>query len=259
MADTIMMIHGMWGGGWCWDNFKRYFEERGFNCKTPYLRHHQVDPDEKAPKGLGGTSLLDYASDLESEIKSYDEKPILMGHSMGGLLSLILSGRGLAKAAVLITPAPPSGINALKPSVLWSFKGPMLKFKWLGFPHRLKFGDAVFAMMHLLPPDEQKLIFEKGVSESGRAAREIGFWLFDWRMASRVKPETVKCPMLIIGAEKDRITPAKVTRKVAEKYSHVAKYKEYPAHAHYIIRESGWEQVAEDISQWLGSLSGEMG
>lgn len=254
MADTIMMIHGMWGGGWCWDNFKPYFEERCFKCIAPCLRHHQVKPEDKTPKGLGGTSLLDYAADLESEIKKLEEKPILMGHSMGGLLSLILTGRGLAKAAVLITPAPPAGVNALKASVLWSFRCQMLTFKWLGFPHRLKFKAAHYAMLHRLPPEEQKFIFEKSVSESGRAVREIGFWLIDWGMASRVKPAKVKCPMLIIGAEEDRITPAKVIRKVACKYIHTAMYKEYPGHAHYIIREPGREKVAEDICQWIESL-----
>ncbi len=256
MTSTIFMIHGMWGGGWYWDKFKNYFEGKGFNCQTPYLRHHEVDPNDNPPKGLGKTSLLDYASDLESELKKLDEKPIVMGHSMGGLLSLILAGRDLAKAAVLITPAPPSGINALKLPVLWSFAGPLLKLSWLGRPHRLSFNAAVFAMLHLLPPNEQKFIFDKSVSESGKAAREIGFWLLDWRMASRVKPESVRCPIFVISAEKDRITPAKVVKKVACKYIHVARYKEYPDHAHYIIREQGWEQVAEDIYQWLRSLGG---
>jgi len=87
------------------------------------------------------------------------------------------------------------------------------------------------------------------VAESGRAVREIGFWAFDVRAASRVKPGTVQCPLLIIGASEDRITPAKVVKKTADKYAHVATYKEYQNHAHSIIWEKGWEKVAEDIYQ----------
>lgn len=256
MASTIFMIHGMWGGAWYWKNFKDFFKENGFKCKTPYLRHHNVDPKKKPPKGLGKTGLIDYAADLEAEIKKLDEKPIIMGHSMGGLLALILAGRNLAEAAVIITPAPPSGINALKPSVLWSFAGPLLKLSWLGRPHRLSFNAAVYAMMHLLPPNEQKYIFERSVAESGKAAREIGFWFVDWRTAARVKPSSVKCPLFVISGAEDRITPAKVVKKVACKYIHVAKYKEYLGHAHYIICEQGWKQVAEDIYQWLKCVRG---
>jgi pimeloyl-ACP methyl ester carboxylesterase len=70
---------------------------------------------------LGTTSLLDYAADLEKQIRELEEVPILMGHSMGGLLAQIFGSRGLARALVLLTPASPAGILALKPSVIQSF------------------------------------------------------------------------------------------------------------------------------------------
>lgn len=254
MMSTIFMIHGMWGGGWYWENYKDFFEGKGFRCIRPYLRHHNVNPKDKPPKGLGGTGLKNYVSDLEAEITKLPEKPILIGHSMGGLLSLMLAGRHLARAVVMITPASPAGINALKWSVQRSFAGPLLKFKWLGFPHRLSFNATVYAMMHLLLPDEQRYIYDRSVAESGRAVREIGFWAFDVRTASRVKPGTVQCPLLIIGASEDRITPAKVVKKTADKYAHVATYKEYQHHAHSIIWEKGWEKVAEDIYQWFEQI-----
>jgi pimeloyl-ACP methyl ester carboxylesterase len=248
------MIHGMWGGAWHWEEWEKFFKAKGFRCLIPPLRHHNVDPKSKPPKGLGCMGLHDYAKDLEEEIKNTNEKPILIGHSMGGLLALMLSGRNLARAAVMITPAPPAGINALTPSVLKSFAGPMLKLKWLGFPHRLSFKASVYAMLHLLSKDEQKYIYERMVYESGRAAREIGFWWADWRMASKVNPDTVDIPLLIISASEDRITPAKVIKKVADKYAHVANYLPYSDHAHFIIRETGWEKLAEDIFQWISKL-----
>jgi pimeloyl-ACP methyl ester carboxylesterase len=69
---------------------------------------------------LGRTSLLDYAADLESLVRGLDAPPVLLGHSMGGLLALLLAARGLAQAAVLLTPASPAGINALTPAVIRS-------------------------------------------------------------------------------------------------------------------------------------------
>ena len=121
MADKIVMLHGMWGGGWCWENFKNFFEQRGYECFTPTLRLHDVSPLDDPHPDLGETSLLDYAQDLEKFIHNLDEKPILIGHSMGGLLAQILGSRGLAKAIVLLTSASPSGVNALKFSVIKSF------------------------------------------------------------------------------------------------------------------------------------------
>lgn len=254
MTETIFMIHGMWGGGWYWENYVKFFERKGYRCVTPYLRHHNVQPSDKPPKGLGRTSLQDYAADLENEINKLKEKPIVMGHSMGGLLAQILAARGLTKATLLITPASPSGINALKWSVIRSFAGPIIKLKFLGFPHKLSFRAAVYSMLHLMPTEEQKIIYNRCVYESGKAAREIGFWPMDWKCASRVNESNVTCPMLVISGSEDRITPASVVKKVADKYQHVSTYKEFKNHAHWIIGEQGWEKVAEFISNWLNQV-----
>jgi len=257
MTESIFMVHGMWGGGWYWENYIRFFEEKGYKCFAPYLRHHDVQPTAKPPKGLGSTSLLDYAEDLEDQINKLKEKPIIIGHSMGGLLAQILAARGLAKATVLITPASPSRINALKWTVIKSFSGPIFKFKFLGFPHKLSFRAAVYSMLHLMPIEEQNLIYNRCVYESGKAAREIGFWLFDFKRASSVNESKVTCPMLVISGSDDRITPANVVKKVADKYQHVSTYKEFKNHAHWIIGEPGWEKIAESISDWLKQFFGQ--
>jgi pimeloyl-ACP methyl ester carboxylesterase len=115
MTETIFMIHGMWGGPYLWDNYKSLFEKEGYQCVTTTLRFHDMDPKDTPDPRLGTTSMLDYAADLEHEIRQFGEKPIIMGHSMGGLLAQILGSRGLAKALVLLTPVSPAGIFALKP------------------------------------------------------------------------------------------------------------------------------------------------
>jgi pimeloyl-ACP methyl ester carboxylesterase len=126
-----------------------------------------MDPNDKPDLRLGTTSLLDYARDLEEYIHNLDQKPFLMGHSMGGLLAQILGARGLAKGLVLLTPASPSGINALKYSVIKSF------------------------------------------------------WLLDFKGGSKVDQSNVSCPVLVVAGTEDRITPASVVRKVADKYKAV--------------------------------------
>ncbi|MGB9736297.1 MAG: alpha/beta hydrolase [bacterium] len=251
MADTIVMIHGMWGGSWYWERYKKFFESKGYTCITPVLRYHNVDPESKPPEELGTTSLLDYADDLEKVIKELPANPILMGHSMGGLLSQMLAGRGLAKAIILLTPASPAGILALRPSVIKSFWSGMMRWGFWRKPMKQTFEEAVYSMMHLLPPEEQKSSYKRFVYESGRAAFEIGFWLFDRKKAARVDENRVKCPVLVIAGKEDRITPASVVKRVAEKYGSVSTYKEFEHHAHWVVGEPGWEDVANYVYEWL--------
>jgi pimeloyl-ACP methyl ester carboxylesterase len=251
MAETIVMIHGMWAGGWCWENYVDFFTRRGYRCTAPYLRHHHMGPLDKQPRGLGCTGLLDYAADLESAIKQLPEKPVIMGHSMGGLLAQILAARGLAKAAVLIAPASPWGIQSLTWTAIRCFAGPILQLKFLGFPHKLSFKAAVYSMLHLLPAAEQQTVWSRCAYESGRALREIGLWFADWNRASRVNEADVACPVLVICGSQDRMIPPCIVKKIAEKYQHVARYREFEHHAHCIIGETGWEQAAECIAGWL--------
>ncbi len=251
MTDTIVMIHGMWGSSWYWERYKKFFESKGYTCTTPVLRYHDMDPKAVPEAELGRTSLLDYAEDLEKEIKKLPSKPVLMGHSMGGLLSQMLAERGLAKAIVLLTPASPSGILALRMSVIKSFWSVMARWGFWKKPMRQTFDEAVYSMMHLLPLEEQKSSYEKFVYESGRAAFEIGFWLFDGRGASKVDESRVKCPVLVIAGQEDRITPASVVRNVAEKYKSVSTYKEFEHHAHWVVAEPGWQDVAGYAEEWL--------
>ena len=109
-------------------------------------------------------------------------------------------------------------------------------------------------MLHLLSENEQKEIYDKFVYESGRAAFEIGYWLFDSRGASRVDESKVTCPVLVVAGTQDRITPASVVRRVARKYKAVSAYKEFENHAHWVVAEPRWQEVAEYVGGWLRPL-----
>jgi len=254
MSKTIVMIHGMCGGGWYWREYQQFFEAAGYQCLAPYLPYHEVDPNTEPHPALGEMSLLDYANALEALIRTLPEKPILMGHSMGGLLTQILAARQLADAVVLITPASPAGILALKPSVVKSFLPVLTRWNFWKKPFKLDYDTVEYAMLHRVPEQQRRGLFDRMVHESGHAAFEIGYWLFDSKNASKVNAEEVTCPMLVIGAAEDRITPASVVRQVARKYPQ-AQYREYDQHAHWIIGEPNWERVAGDTLGWLNHLA----
>ena len=251
-AGTIVMIHGMWGGGWYWKNYVDFFEARGFRCITPTLRYHNADPGSPPHPHLGTLSLRDYVADLEKELTDLSE-PILMGHSMGGLLAQILASRVQAKALVLISPASPAGIVALSPSVIRAFISFFLRWKFWAKPHRQTFDEAAYSVLNLLPIEQQREIHSKYVFESGRATAEIGLWPLDFSMASAVDESKITCPVLTVVGSQDRIIPPFSVRKVAAKYG--ATHREFPDNAHWIIGEPGWDDVATYIMGWLSGPS----
>lgn len=74
MSQTIFMIHGMTAGGWIWEHYRTFFENKGYTCITPTLRHHNEDPKVIPDPALGTTSILDYVDDLEKDIKKLATK-----------------------------------------------------------------------------------------------------------------------------------------------------------------------------------------
>lgn len=251
MTKTLFLIHGMWGGPWCWEKYVPFFESNGFHCQTAILRHHEVDPALPPGPHIGVTSLLDYAADLEEEIRRMNEAPILIGHSMGGLLAQILAARGLTTRLVLLTPAAPAGIFGITCSVIRSFLSAQLKWRFWSKPIRPTFREFAYSSAHLLQKKEQREVYARLVYDSGRAAFEMGYWFFDPRHASRVDASRVTCPTLIVGGGQDRIIPASVVRKVADRYSAVATYLEFKDHAHWVLGEPGWEEIATTVVNWL--------
>ncbi|HKB21996.1 MAG TPA: alpha/beta fold hydrolase, partial [Methyloceanibacter sp.] len=109
MAKDIVMIHGANEGGWVFDQFKTAFEELGWTCHAPDLTGHGLSADKKGA-ALVGVGLADYLNELEAFLKTVAPQPALLGHSMGGVLAQQLAAKGLARAIVLVSPAPRAGI-----------------------------------------------------------------------------------------------------------------------------------------------------
>ncbi len=249
------MIHGMYCQSWVWEKYVPFFEERGWKCVTTTLRHHNIQPGESPQAALATTSLLDYAADLEAEIKALDEMPVIMGHSMGGLLAQMLAARGIARAAVLLTPAAPAGVLALAPSVLKCFADVMTTWAFWKKSFHPTFESAQWAFLEGFPAKERRGIWERLVYESGRAIFEIGLWPIDGRHAARVDPATITCPLLVISGGRDRATPANVVRKVAARYGSQATYQNFEDYAHWVLAQKGWEDVAQSVAVWLDALN----
>jgi len=248
---VVVMIHGMFVGSWCWDSYRNYFEQRGYRVITPTLRYHDRPLSSPPDPMMMETGVLDYVADVEKVIRALDQQPIIIGHSMGGLIAQILASKGLAKSTVLIAPAVPRGINPISWTGIKSFWMNRQRFGHWREPLRPTFEGAVYSSLYLLSPDEQKKVFDKFTYESPRAAWEISFWYFDRHEATYVDESKVTSPVLTVVGAQDRLTPPTIARKIHNKYKHVSTYREFDRHSHFIIAEPGWEEVAKSIKAWI--------
>ncbi len=249
MSRLAVCIHGMWGTSDVWRPWRDHLESRGWQTRAPALRHHEAPP-LAPPPALGATSLRDYVADLEVELRALPEKPVLIGHSMGGLIALLLAARGLASRAVLLTPAPPASVFALRLSNVVAFSRIQMNWGWWRKPHRATEREALRDTFNTMPADEACALHRAFVHESGRALFEIGLPWLDSGKAAAIDPAAISVPLLFVAATQDRLTPASVVRRTADLFSN-STYREYPAQGHWVLGQPGWQTIAEDTVTWL--------
>jgi len=117
MADIkhVVLIHGTWLRGDSWADTRAEFEQRGYTVHTPTLRFHDL-PFEEGAKKVGPVSLRDYADDLAALVEALDSPPLLIGHSLGGLIAQLAAARTRHAGVVAACTAPAAGIFSMYPS-----------------------------------------------------------------------------------------------------------------------------------------------
>ena len=252
MSKTLLMIHGVGCGGDVWDRMKRDFAMAGWTCETPTL-FPDLRTKSDAPDGLADLTLTDYvdaATKMASDIaEKTGQPPVIMGHSMGGLIAQKLTAAGAARAGIFLTPAQPEGCTVTDLRVLRTFWN-ILKVGQKNVPGGVfKVGPNGFSwgVLNAVPKDRHDEIYADALFDSGRVYHDLA-------NPSAIDESKVTVPTLTIGAKKDRATVIKAVRKVGAKYakaSHPGDYIEYGNHAHWIVDEPGTEQVSADILEWL--------
>jgi non-heme chloroperoxidase len=250
---TVVMIHGAFNGGWVFDAWRARFEEAGYKVLAPTLRYH--DCGHKPPRELGTTSVLDYAGDLEKLIGTLDAPPVLLGHSMGGLLAQMLAARIDVRALVLLAPSAPWGVLPSTPFEIISAQALYLAGDFWSKRLRPEKWIAAANALDMMPDHDE--IFARFVPESGQATFEIMHWALDLKRATQVDPRKVTCPMLCISGRSDRVNPPGTVRRIAKRYEGRIVYEELKGHSHWLIGEPGWEQIADRSLEWLGEVLAE--
>lgn len=248
--SPILFIHGMCCTGAVWDEFTKAFAARGYDCLAPNLRHHERGADLVA---LGMTGIADYVDDLVALVATLPEPPVVIGHSMGGLLAQLVAARVECRAVVALSSAPPAGIWAAPFLAVTRLMPHFLHWEFWRQPMKFSFDEIRFLAFNRMPAEEQARIYAQMVPESGRAGAEIGTWWLQMPQVTRVVPDQIHCPLLFMAGGRDRLIPASTCRANAELFGNKATYREYVDHGHWLIGEPGHPSIASDILAWLDS------
>jgi len=259
MKKTIVFIHGMFQNPKSWEKWIAYFSERGYNCVAPAWPYHEGSPEQlrqNPPAGLGDLMLDDVIAAMESAVISaggnnpdINAKPVIIGHSVGGLLAQLFVSKNLASLAVPVSSVAPNMMMTLD----WPF------FKNVAtITNPLKGDDPILqtpesfheSFCNTLDESAAKLAFETYATHDSRNVLRgcLG-------PSGHIDLDMPHVPMLFISGKEDQIVPTELVEKNSKAYtddvSGLTTYREFAGRSHYICGEPGWEEVADYVYQWI--------
>lgn len=251
-SKTIVFITGAYVSHACWNNWRTYFEELGYTTIAPPWLHKEADaatlrnrhPDE-ALAGVSLPDLLQYHIDI---IKNLPEKPILIGHSFGGLMSQIILNKGYAAACIAIHAVPPQGVIPYEFPFLKSNAATLGFFTSLKKTFLMPFSKWQYAFTNGLPFDVQKSTYYELVTpESKRMARGgLG-------AAAYVDFSKEHEPLLLLAGTQDQCIPAHLSKRVFKSYQSKNSVTDFVQkdRNHFVLGLPTWKEDATFIYNWI--------
>jgi 8-oxo-dGTP pyrophosphatase MutT (NUDIX family)/esterase/lipase len=254
----MLMVHGVGCTGAGWDRMAKAFSVRGWAVSAPTLKADLRVKSDPAP-ALAQLTLGDYVDEAERWARAIESRtgrpPVLVGHSMGGLIVQKLLERGVGRAGVLLTPAAPAGAGGpVKLSVIFTFANILLTPKAQTKSHKVWRTGFDWGVLNCVPKARHAAIYAEAVYDSGRVYEALGRPETDPERTAFIDAGRIAAPMLIIAAGKDRTVPLTSVAATARKYAQSgADYLQYPDNGHWIIDEPGTDRVIDDIDTWLSA------
>lgn len=237
----LLLVHGACHDGRCWeDNFLPFFAAGGWSTHAVTLRGHRAG----AVTGeLAGSTLADYVEDVARVADNLPAPPVLIGHSMGGMVVQKYLTSHPAAAAVLLASAPPRGVlrsPAIRHHPLMLMRGLVKRSALAIFSDTSRRRTLLFS--DHTPDHVVRDCADRLTEESNAAVLD----LFRVRIARR---DRATIPMLVVGAREDALFSARQAERTAAFYG--ADTVVIAGLGHNLMMEPGWRQVADHIESWL--------
>lgn len=243
-STPLLFVHGAWHASWCWEeHFLDDFAARGYSVAALDLRGHGESP---ARGRLKTTRISDYVDDVAEVAQSFDTPPVVIGHSMGGLVVQKYLEKHAAPGGVLVASVPPRGVIGVTLDIAQHRFGAFAK------------ANLTWSLLPLVkdPQVARELFYSEHLDEAtaldyaSRVQDEAYLAFLDMLVLNLPKPKRVSAPMLVLGGELDTIFPPKDAQATARAYN--TEPAMFDA-AHNLMLEPVWPDVAQAISDWLES------
>jgi pimeloyl-ACP methyl ester carboxylesterase len=249
----VVFIHGLWLLPSSWDRWVDFFEEAGYAALTPsWPDDPETVADARAhPEVLAGKTLGQVADHTAEVIRGLEKKPVVMGHSTGGLLAQILADRGLSAVTVAIDPGPFRGVLPLPLSTLRA-SSPVLRNPLnRGRAVTLTLDQFKYGWANAIDDEEEaKRLYETyHVAGPGVALMQMANANLNPRTEAKLDPKNPnRGPLLIIEGEKDHTVAwaiANAAFKRQRQNPAVTELEKVPNRGHSLTIDSGWREVAD--------------
>jgi len=253
-----VFVHGLWLHAESWDRWIELFREAGYAPSAPGWPGDAdtIEETRKDPQRVAGFGINDVVEHYIQVVRGLDAKPIVIGHSFGGLIVQRLLGEGHASAAVAIDPAPMKGIIYLPPSALRvasvALRNPANRKRAVSLTakqFRYGFGNA-------LPADESDELYERwAIPSPGKPLFEAAFANFSPLSAAKVDTKNAtRGPLLLTAGRQDHTVPPAIPKATLKRYRKsgaVTDFKAFPDRGHSLTIDHGWREVGDAVVSWL--------
>jgi len=256
LPKSIVFISGAFISNSCWDEWITYFESRGYKCIAPAWPHKDASAEElrnrPASDPMASNTLVSLIDHYASIINSLPEKPVVIGHSIGGLIVQLMLQQELAIAGVAIHPFPPKGINRFWLLFLKAIWEAMVLFTTDRHTYLMSFSRWRYTIANGMDYEDQKELYYRYVTpESKKVIREA------FNCITNIDFKKPHPPLLITSGSNDKLIPASQNYNNYKKYrngSLLTEYIEFKNHSHLVFGVPTWMEEPNCILHWLQEL-----
>ena len=260
MTDTppksVVFITGTFISNDCWDEWIVYFESEGYKCIAPAWPYKNASSEElrnrPADDPIASNTITSLTDHFATIIIGLPERPILVGHSLGGLIVQLLLQRDLGVAGVAVHPFPPQGISKFPFSFLKAIWETLVLFTSGQKTYLISFRKWKYAIANGLSWEQQKeLYYRYAIPESKKIIRDM------YKCVTNVDFKKVHVPLLFTSGGSDRLVPASLNYRNYKKYAagdSITDYREFKDHNHLVFGQPAWKTEADFILYWLRGL-----
>lgn len=253
-SNNIVLVHGLWMTPLSFECWAHRYGERGYRVHVPGWpgMDHDIRRLRRSPESFASLGIRQIVDHYEQVVLGLGEPPILVGHGLGGLVVQALLDRGLGSCGVAVASAPIRGIWTVPYTKMRAVTPQLLTGRCV----QLTPAQFHQAFMNTASRDEAYRAYERHVVPGpGRVLLQAGLANFNPFAASSINVRrNSRAPLLLVAASEDRLSPPSMVKANVRAYRDslaTTEYREFAGRAHFVIAQSGWQEVADYALDWV--------